>query len=217
MKKILMLAWRVLRPVFKVIGIVLRPVFWLLEKVLSTYMGNGLWKHGVPLSHWISKRLAPMWVVLFGVNVSTQALHLTNWIVMPLIIPMISTALADQSHHDYLCERCVADMPINPQQEVDDKLDALRRYHKLALPVALLYLTVIIPATMFLGNWLYGYGVYIVAAAGMFGLMLPVIHWMAVHGRLRPWCPYCRRGRGGDDEEFAPVAPDPHGVKEPVA
>lgn len=217
MKKILMLIWRVIRPILKAVGFVLRPVFWLLDWVVSTYMGNGLWKYAVPLSHRLSGLVGP----LFGGSLIASAAgeHLvTQWATSPVAAVLVISALAGIQHKDYLCTACAANFPLDAQREADEHMHHLKRYHRNAGWMAGSYLVLMFTTIFFDSKWFGGYGSEIVFAVLLFTLLLPIVRWGRTHSRLQPWCPWCRRGRGGgDDGEFEPVAPDPHGRKEPVS
>lgn len=223
MKKVWSRIWWALRPVLRFVGwlltpvwrYILRPVLWMLSRIVDTYTGNGLWRHAVPLSHWCSRYIGPLFGASLIVNAAGEHL-VTQWIATPVSIPLVMMALGGWRHQDYLCPRCAEDFPLDPQAESVMHIHHLKRFHRMTLLFLAAYLLLLLPSSLLSDTWLDGYGSEIVVGALFFGFILPVTRWSRIHGRLQPWCPWCHRGDDGPDDEFEPVDPDPHGIKEPV-
>lgn len=122
-------------------------------------------------------------------------------------------------HERYLCARCVGALPLNPQAAVERAIIHLLVYHLVACHVR----------PVRLGAYLLG----VAAVQAMFLdhrqdaavtavlLTLPFATFLGSalkHRRLRPWCPWCRSGGGGDDDGLEDPGPphDPHGKTQPV-
>lgn len=107
-------------------------------------------------------------------------------------------------HMNYLCERCAAATPLDPEKAVRRRRLLLRTTHLewffwifLSVIAAQVAGDKFIPA----GSWRYAWD----ALACVAVVFLMASTW--AHNRLQPWCPWCRWGRGGK-HEMVP-SPDP--------
>jgi hypothetical protein len=121
------------------------------------------------------------------------------------------------SHDRGLCERCIREAPGDPQRAVSRSMLVLRWWHRNRVRAGIILAGV---------SW------FVVAGhlwtrsqpAGFLAGEAPwawwvgnaVMTWIAVdawvaqrHRALSPWCPLCRWGGRGDDEEVAAPKPDP--------
>lgn len=101
-------------------------------------------------------------------------------------------------HTDTPCVRCAV-VPSNGGQKAEEYMKWLRRYHRAGVPL--------LAAAGFLWgvSWLLPHtaaGRILVASAAF-----ALVPWSAlcrVHGQLKPWCPWCRRGEGDSESEEVP-------------
>lgn len=111
-------------------------------------------------------------------------------------------------HREALCERCIAEAPLDPQAAVAKRRHILRAYHAgrrgvvaaiavLACDAPLLFVNHRQPPAW--ANALVAFGCLV------FGMSITA-SWQ--HRRLYPWCPFCRWGEGGA-EEAVPDVPAP--------
>jgi len=130
-----------------------------------------------------------------------------SWIVTVAWLVWFVTVMLDYNYHEArLCERCIAATPLDPQKAVTRWDWVLRLFHSKKILFAVsLGLTVWFFAGPVLAHhhW-WGYAISVVAFV-LLGVLVTSIH---VHRRLYPWCPYCRWGGRGEEEEVVPD-PDP--------
>lgn len=106
--------------------------------------------------------------------------------------------------HDFrLCERCIANMPLDGNGEVQRRKKHLRFTHWIN-ELRFMGRTIIWMVMVFLPNVFSGWTtIWLDLVCG------PVIIYILVtdrlHRRLHPWCPWCNWGDGGDRERV----PDP--------
>lgn len=127
-----------------------------------------------------------------------------RWAVTALMFTAVVGIFLDMRYHrGRLCERCAARVPLNGGHLADRYRRLFRVWHWLAdkvwrVPASLVLLAVVtlpLPKTMGGTLQLAGLGVAL---------------WIAdQHLRLRPWCPYCRWGDGGDEETTPVSSPAP--------
>lgn len=108
-----------------------------------------------------------------------------------------------------LCETCISSMPLNVQETVERRMRFLRFRHKVADSPYIVW--------KLIGFWLaYFVGLLLLGGHSVGGMLFGalfntaiayLLFATAVHRRLSPWCPWCRRGGGGEDEQIE--APDP--------
>lgn len=143
-----------------------------------------------------------------------------GWWLLVLVFAIYGVAYyAVVKHNHNLCERCIAEMPLNPQALVTRRDRALRWDHKedrfrgrplLLLLAIYVPLIVVIALFFLLPDW---------AGKVLFALWVGVYQTYEIlatrtHKILQPWCPYCDHRRRGKDT-FDPD-PDPAPVPDPV-
>ena len=131
-----------------------------------------------------------------------------SWAVTAVWVAWFVTIQFDFNYHEArLCERCIAATPLDPQKAVNRWDWVLRISHS---KKALITTTFAVVVWFFTAPWVaadhHWWGSVInVAALLVIALIVTATH---VHRRLYPWCPYCRWGGRGEEEEFVPD-PDP--------
>lgn len=226
MKKFLSGLGRVLKPValwsLRIVGWILWPLWWVLSHkplrpVVELLGGGGSWRRVPGFTHRMADHLGLVYVISISVNAAAYACGLRSWLGLVVTAPMLSVVMAALSHRDYLCIRCAEESPINPAEAAEHHREDLRRFHKRMFPTLLVYLLVSLVVSIVGQHWLAGYALYVIGIAAVFTLFLPAYRWIQMHRRYEAWCPWCHPGRDDDDDEFEPVDPDPHGIKEPVS
>jgi hypothetical protein len=117
---------------------------------------------------------------------------------------------AEMRQHDRgLCERCVADFPLNPAQAAETYRRRLETVHRLAEPRAGLWylgaivvaclLPVLAPASLYLPARI----LWLAALASLVYL----VQSGQTHRRLQPWCPQCGNQGGSDNVEVPEPTP----------
>lgn len=116
----------------------------------------------------------------------------------------------------YLCDECIASMPLVPQKRADELKPALwamhllngHRYRALALSLCVLALSVVSAVLLFTGHTV----PYVIVQELVPLYVLVDVISQHVHGKYRPWCPYCNGGGGGGGaraESPDPTIPQP--------
>lgn len=130
------------------------------------------------------------------------------WGYVVFVFAVFSTATYATARHNHaLCERCISEMPLNPQALILRRDRQLQWNHKedgwsrrKRVLILVLLLAALIGIT-FLPHWLTA-----VCVALWFGVFQTYdILATRTHKILQPWCPYCRRRRPMDDQ----FSPDP--------
>lgn len=132
----------------------------------------------------------------FPPTVWSTALHV---LLSGLTIFMLVAALV---HGARLCERCVTEFVIDAPERAARHERRFWFFHQSAWGLALMMIP--LGVSSFLDAPWRGVGFTFVAGAQVASALLS-----RFHGSYQPWCPFCRRGRGGDDETEA--VPDPTG------
>jgi hypothetical protein len=128
--------------------------------------------------------------------------------------PMAFFFLAMIQHNRFYCQRCV-DQTLNsgliPSVEAERRRGSLRIFHFwhdrpwLLIAVLLLLVTAaFIPRDHRVGSVLGG--------ALFWTFLAALAVFQGRHSRLRPWCPFCRRGDDGDDQPELVPEPTPPGA-----
>jgi hypothetical protein len=124
------------------------------------------------------------------VSVTLIAFVLASWLMM-------------RRHDRGLCEHCLAAMPLNPSELAVRYRRRFWLSHTGAEPrFVVAYLVVLIGSNFATSPA--GHVVWILAQTSMIYVILAY----STHRRLQPWCPWCRDGGGGADDN-RPAAPDP--------
>lgn len=128
---------------------------------------------------------------------------------LTFIVLMLVTLIEMRKHDRGLCERCVADFPLNPAQEAETYSKRLETVHLMAEKrIARWYLVAILTACLL--------PVFAPAPLKIPALMI----WLAslaslvyivrsgqTHRRLQPWCPQCGPQGGTDQVETPDLTP----------
>ncbi len=131
-----------------------------------------------------------------------------SWVVTAVWLTWFVTIMVDFNYHEArLCERCIAATPLDPQKAVNRWDRVLRISHS---KKALITMTFLVVVWFFTAPWItaehHWWGNAINVAALL--VVAVIVTTMHVHRRLYPWCPYCRWGGRGGQEEAVPD-PDP--------
>lgn len=158
----------------------------------------------------------------YGVRVMVLgviAADVCGWIPLPDVAARIAAAasvwimcagiLLVTSHRTgALCETCISEMPLDPETQAERKrtwllvshVGAGSRRQAIALWGPFFVLSV--------ANWFLLHGVAYQVVRDALDAILALSLWsVMVHGKLGPWCPFCRKPGGGDGEDE--VVPDP--------
>lgn len=112
-------------------------------------------------------------------------------------------------HRRRLCERCISSIPLDLEALVARRRAVLRAYHAHAATAiaALIAAATQVPLLLLSPRGHSPLWSYAVASPGVVIIgACTLITWQ--HRRLRPWCPWCRRGYGGH-HEASPDIPAP--------
>lgn len=109
-------------------------------------------------------------------------------------------ALRHQFGH--LCEKCMADMPLNPQEKAEKVKPLLRTAHALHFGTKRVVMTSVATlglavAAVVLASTIGGGPLFVVTSEALLLLLLASHVSMNAHRKYAPWCPYCNGG-GGD-------------------
>jgi len=115
----------------------------------------------------------------------------------------------------YLCEKCIAQMPLNPQEKAERVKPLLRTMHALHFgtkrtaitSTAMLGLAI---ATMVFALTSGGVS-YAIAQEALLLLLLISNLSTSAHRKYGPWCPYCNGGGGGGHVHRG--SPDPSAIQ----
>lgn len=125
------------------------------------------------------------------------------------VFVIIAAAATSWYHGRRLCERCIAETPLDPQAEVEKRMRVLRAHHSRRMRVIENTGFGIVFLCQFISYFSRGWALWalILISAVLFSQGITLYIWDR-HGRLRPWCPWCHWGDGGN-EEVSPDVPDP--------
>lgn len=169
--------------------------------ISNTYPGSGRlvgwWGHCAPQSLMV----AIFAVILLKLRpVEDPFLNLT--VAVSLMAFILSTWLVMRRHDRGLCEHCMASMPLNPSAM------AVRYKRRFWLTHTGSEMRFVIPyLVVLIGLGFATTPIGVIAWTIAQTTMIYAILAYATHRRLQPWCPWCREGGGGADEEA--VTPDP--------
>ncbi|MDQ1041473.1 hypothetical protein QFZ75_007975 [Streptomyces sp. V3I8] len=136
-----------------------------------------------------------------------------NWLFLLRLLAstgMVAGALLGVHHSMILCERCVTDFRIDAADRAASRRWRFTAFHRASWGAVVVILGGSL-ARFFLDRPLDA----VVASTTHFVVVIVVL-LARFHGSYRPWCPYCRRGRGGKDPEEAPSPTGGHGRPLPV-
>lgn len=129
---------------------------------------------------------------------------LWKWAAVALMAVATVGVAVDMFHHrGRLCELCAANVPLNGGVLADRYRATFRGWHWMTArwwryPAVMVgVMVVLFPLPSPVGVTI----IYVLIAAWV---------WVAEqHTRLRPWCPYCQWGGGGDEEQSPATPPTP--------
>lgn len=128
---------------------------------------------------------------------------------LAVIAVMVVTLLEMRKHDRALCERCVADFPLNPAQEAETFRRRLATAHLMAeRRAATWYLVVILVACLlpvFAPPPLRTPAMLLWLAS--LGSLVYLMQSGVTHRRLQPWCPQCGPQGGSDQVETPEPTP----------
>lgn len=117
-----------------------------------------------------------------------------------MVVAVTGTVLDMRYHRGRLCELCAANVPLNGGLLAERYRAPFRAVHWMTDRVWRLFAGIVVVNVLILPLPLPLASTVLFAALG-------VLAWVGdQHVRLRPWCPFCQWG-GGGDEETTPVAP----------
>lgn len=156
--------------------------------------------------------LAPVVVMIVTDYVTRHRYWELNGLTYAVLAFWLLVMYDAQPYHDkHLCARCAASAPADPDKAVGRWMPALRWVHarRVIYVTACAIIGWIAYATLFTSSW----DPWWATAVDVF-VLVPVITWMYAaqyaHRRLKPWCPFCDWGNGGDgDPEPSPDVPQP--------
>lgn len=128
----------------------------------------------------------------------------------PLVsIAFVAAMLANygemKKHDRGLCERCVADFPLNPAKDAERYQRRLETVHLMAEKRAATYYLAFILIACLLPVFVHGalrvpvMGLWLLSLASL----VYIVQSGQVHRRLQPWCPQCGH-QGGQDHVDTP-------------
>lgn len=131
-------------------------------------------------------------------------------------IPILIGCATVLGHYYILCERCMANMPLNGAEKAAKRKVFLRLSHsgKLLLVIAALFIF----ANVF--DWLIRLGIpdkptrRLVEDLAVYVPLMLMMVCFHIHSGLQPWCPWCRDDGGGEGSEV-PEPQEDHGKPVP--
>jgi hypothetical protein len=173
--------------------------------------GDAMADAAYPWSARVAERwghLAPQALIVAIVGVILLRLHpptdpmMALGVSVALITFVVASWLLMRRHDRGLCEHCMAGMPLNPSELAVRYKRRFWLSHSGAQPRYVIpYFAVLIGSSFLPGKS--GLLIWSLVQTSMIYLILAY----ATHRRLQPWCPWCRGGDGGGEDD--PVAPDP--------
>lgn len=168
----------------------------------------------IDIEKW-THRAMPLYISLIIAGVPLNLLPVNWWsrlINAAYIVPVLALVVLGAMHGEKFCEYCAAATPADGDTAARKKRRTLRFYHQLTSLWGLAYLVAVIAVPMALPR------VWPSLIASL--VLMPGLLWMVwsirVHDLLKPWCPWCHRGNGGDDLREPSPGPS-HGVPLPVS
>jgi hypothetical protein len=165
--------------------------------------GGSLWHrvgNALVHAHPIIITIVPTAIIVHEMAETT----LTIVLVTAALWLAVLAVFAQRSHERRLCERCAAATPLNPDVAVVRHDLALRVSHYTttsAYFLGWLVLAIITTAATVTSSSAWGVALLV----PLYLLWAVEVAALQRHRSLQPWCPYCRRGGGGD--ENAPETP----------
>lgn len=161
-------------------------------------------------------RLVVIWAMLAGIPLVW--LDLEGWVgktlsTVQLFVMMGGILMLFQHGRGPLCEKCIDQMPLNGQEKAAQRRGVLKAMHTLWDGHNLLWFMLVIIALSFASVFIPSEVLRHTADTIMSLPLVLLFMGYHVHERLQPWCPFCRWGRGDEDEESpAPTPAQPSTV-----
>lgn len=169
--------------------------------------------------------LGALWTLAFSEARDSLLYQSVDAILMTVLFVPLACELS--AHYGKECALCIeASVPLNPGAQVEREDWMLRLAHRfmgwhihhirlrgriIPIPGSLAAVLAGL-ALLSVAKSVFDLGDSTVAWLNLFGLAIPmaVTLWAVYrHDRLQLWCPYCRRGGGGEDEQVPDSTPDP--------
>lgn len=171
-----------------------------------------------PWTPWIAKLrhymihymiLASTFHVLGQWYLGPEVMTWLGWGPTLMVVPFVASIIA----HSRIpaCEVCVRKIPLNGSELAERRRFFLQWNHRfwwLLAPFLVINVVTLGVASLFDDRTMDSIMGAIAGSA-----WVPTLIAVEIHDRLRPWCPWCRRGRDDDEEAPAPT-PVPAGTKE---
>jgi len=186
--------------------------------------GDGRWpfRLAMLLGHFYRRQadllMVAVWALLIAGWWASPAAGLLKALALALACVAIASSACEMFVHDRnLCLRDLQEAPLlDPQGAVDKNRSRLRTFHDRRFKVVVLTMSagpllavLLVPGRESMSTTLRVVST-VVAVVGI-AVLAFAGRLSAVHRRLRPWCPWCRRDGGPDDPVVAPT-PDPAGT-----
>jgi hypothetical protein len=136
-------------------------------------------------------------------------LRQNNWqapLLSGIVLVIFVLSMAGGWYHDRrLCERCVANLPLNAPKQAAKRIWMFWLTHHWPLMFVALFINlgVGVAFAVLSQREMIKFGL-----ASFFILLMLFTHTVATHQRFQPWCRWCRRDDGPGNDTFEP-APDP--------
>lgn len=153
-----------------------------------------------PRSVWLAHH-QPIIYLAFAACVTVECFvhsQIVGWLFTPVTLLTMATEVGVVRHKAVLCERCIAEFPLDGAERAARNPWQLEHFHrfKLRMVLSLLMLGAVLCASFTGIKWITLFvWLYLCAEAWAVG----------THRKLEPWCRRCRGG-GWDDDE-TPVPP----------
>ncbi len=160
------------------------------------------------LAAWIGHYGLPAVAAIFlGLMVCRFLPESWAWATVPatlfLLVCLVAALILEITYHNgSLCDRCIADMPVNMAEQVEQHRRKLLFTHHMrrATPWVILFGVGI--AQAFLPD------LFSVVLFSLYNICLAYFYYASwIHRRLQLMCPWCRGGGDDDDPEVEPTPP----------
>lgn len=141
--------------------------------------------------------------VIYGVT--TWFPDLPGWITALVVLAAGGSIWVVIQHTRELCDKCLGDMPLDPDKAVKRNMRLLRLIHHMKKPAIVLGVIFIVSIALPKHWW----EAHVLSDL----LFVAITYWLFAvmrHNRLEPWCPWCRDDGDGDTFEEVPDPTDDH-------
>lgn len=133
-------------------------------------------------------------------GVTTWFPDLPEWVTAIITVVAVGCVWIVIQHSRELCDKCLGEMPLDPDKAVKRNMRPLWLIHHMKKP-AIAMGVVFLASIALPKHW---WETHVIADL----LFAAVCYWMFAamrHQRLQPWCPWCR----DDGDDFFEEVPDP--------